>query len=174
MRTDLLAALALGTALALSACTAVSPQKFVVSQTDAATAGTEVSAGAVARASVVPQGEFVPIEKWKATLVTARNVVKLGEVREISDAFTYEGRIHAHTTLTSQPGTHAGRQVFEMKWINGDTVVSVQKAEIVVNKTPFYLSSSTSGTALGAGKCRAELYSGGKLLASKEFRVTER
>ena len=174
MHTQLFTALAIVAVFALPACTTVFSQTPITSQAEAATAGTGVVAGAAARAPAVLQGELVPIEKWKVTLVTARSVVKLGEIREISDVFTYEGRIYVHATLTSQPGTHGGRQAFEVKWINENNTASVQKADYTVNKTPFYLASSTSGTALGAGKCRVEVYAGGRLLASKEFVVTER
>lgn len=174
MHTQLAAALAIAAVFSLPACTTVSPQTFITNQAAAAMAGTGVMVGAAARAPAVPQGELIPIENWKVVLVTARSVVKPGEVREISDAFTYEGRIYVHATLTSQPGTHGGRQAFEVKWINENNTASVQKADYTVNKTPFYLASSTSGTTLGACKCRVEVYAGGKLLASKEFVVTER
>lgn len=144
----------------------------------ALTAGTTVPASSqtlvTSSATDAPQGGLVPIENWKVMLVTARKVAKLGEISEISDAFTYEGRIYAHTTLTSLPGAYGGPQFFEVKWFNGDNAVSVQKAEYAVNKSPFYLASSTSGTALGAGKCRVEVYAGGKLIASKSFVITER
>ena len=161
MRHHLVVAHLFGAFFALTACTTVPGP---------APAQTRVASSATA----ADQGEFVPIENWKATLVTARKVAKLGEISEISDAFTYEGRIYAHTTLTSVPGAYGGRQLFEVTWFNGDNAVSVQKAEYAVNRSPFYLASSTSGTALGAGKCRVEVYAGGKLIASKSFVITER
>jgi hypothetical protein len=163
-------------ALALSSmgCTTVTTQTTVVTQAAAAGgAGAGAATGVVVRSSPVPQGELVPIDKWKITMVTAKGVARLGDVRDISDAFTYEGRIFMHATMTSPPGTQAGRQSFEVKWFNGQVAVGVQKAEDTVAKSPFYLASSTSGTAVGAGKGRVELYAGGKLLATKEFVVLE-
>ena len=159
MRHHLVATLLFGAVFALTACTTVP----ALAQAPLASSVIEAA-----------QGELVPIENWKATLVTARKIAKLGEISEIADDFTYEGRIYAHTTLTSVPGAYGGRQLFEVKWFNGDNAVSVQKAEYAVNKSPFYLASSTSGTALGAGKCRVEVYAGGKLIAVKNFVITER
>ncbi len=98
----------------------------------------------------------------------------LGDVRDLTDAFTFEGRIFAHATFVSRPDTHAGRQSIEVRWYNGDKIVSVQRAEQTVYKTPYYLVSSTSGTNLGAGKCRVDVLANGKLLASKGFQVTQR
>ena len=121
-----------------------------------------------------PQSAIVPIEKWQITLVTAKNVVRLGEVGTIADIFTFEGRIHVHATLTSSPGSKAGAQSFEVHWVNGTDTVAVQKTTVDVSKTPYYISSSTSGTVLKAGYCRVELYAAGRLLATKNFLVTER
>ena len=90
----------------------------------------------------------------------------------MSDSFTFEGRIYAHATLTAQPGKHGGRPSIEVRWFNEDRLVSVQTKSGLVTKTPFYLASSTSGTALGQGTCRVELHVNGKLLASKQFEVT--
>jgi len=156
-------------------CTTVTTQTTVVTQAAAASGGggAGATAGAVVRPPPVPQGALVPIDKWKITMVTAKGVARLGDVRDISDAFTFEGRIFMHATLTSPPGTQAGPQSFEVKWFNGQVAVAVQKAEDTVGKSPFYLASSTSGTAVGAGKGRVELYAGGKLLATKEFVVLE-
>jgi hypothetical protein len=115
-----------------------------------------------------------PIENWKVRLITARTVPRIDEVRDISDKFNFEGRIHAHITLTSPPGTQSGRQFFEIKWFHENILSSTQKAVYVVNKTPFYLSSSTSGTALGAGRCKVELWANGRILALHEFDVASK
>ena len=179
MRIQLPTFLLLGLAcLALSGCSTVSVQTTQVTQAAAVVSGPGASSVGVANkassSSAIPAGEFVPIDNWNVTLVTARNVVRLGEVRNIADAFTYEGRVYAHATFTSRPGTHSGQQEFEARWFNAGRLVSTQKAVYMVSKTPYYLASSTSGTALGAGRCRVEILAGGKLLASKEFVVTER
>ncbi len=155
-------------------CTTVSSQTSVVSQAAAAGAGQDVRVGASARAPSPPIGELVPIEKWIVTLVTAKSVPRLGEVREIADTFTFEGRIYAHATLTSQPGVHGGQPSVEIRWFNGERLVSVQKAQPVVNKSPYYMVSSTSGTALGIGQGRVEFSANGKLIATKAFVVSEK
>lgn len=155
-------------------CTTVSSQTSVVSQAAAAGAGQDVRAGASARPSSPPTGELVPLENWAVILVTAKGVPRLGEVREISDAFTFEGRIYAHATLTSQPGVHGGQPSVEVRWFNGERLVSVQKAQPQVNKSPYYMVSSTSGTTLGTGQARVEFSANGKLMATKAFVVSEK
>jgi hypothetical protein len=160
--------------LAASGCTTVSTQTSVVSQAGAASGGPGAAVRASAQASAPLQGEFLSIEKWTTTLVTARAVPKLGEVREITDTFNFEGRIFVHATFSSKPGVNGGQPAIEVKWYSRDKLVSVQKAQPTVGKSPYYLASSTSGTALGAGKGRVELVANGTLLASKEFQVTEK
>lgn len=123
---------------------------------------------------VRPQGDVVPIEDWKVTLVTARAVPKLGEVHDITDTFTFEGRLFAHATLTAPPGSHCDETTFELKWYSGDRLIVIHKAKYVVSKSPYYLSASTSPTTLGAGIARVEVIADGKLLAGKRFRVREK
>ena len=164
-------------ATVLMGCTTVSPQTTVVSQTAAISAGgaAGIRVGATpARPLAPPAGEFVPLETWNVVLVTAKSVPRLGEVRELTDAFTYEGRIFAHATFAARAGVHGGQPNVEVRWFNGDRVVSVQRAQPVVNKSPYYLVSSTSGTALGTGKCKVEYAVDVKVVAVKEFSVSER
>lgn len=120
---------------------------------------------------VVDQREFVPIENWRVVLLTARTIVKVDDVRDITTEFNFEGRIHAHATLTSQPNAHSAQPYFEIKWYHDDKLVHTQKAEYRILKSPFYLTSSTSGAVLGAGPARVDLLGNGKLLASHVFRV---
>ncbi len=155
-------------------CTTVSSQTSVVSQAAAGGSGAGTSAGASARPSAKSLGELIPLDSWSITLVTAKSVPKLGEVREITDAFTFEGRVFAHATLTARPGVHGGQPAVEVKWFNGDKLVSLQNAQPTVGKSPYYMVSSTSGTAVGAGKGRVEFFANGKLMATKEFQVTEK
>ena len=44
----------------------------------------------------------------------------------------------------------------------------------LVHKSPYYMASSTSGTALGAGKCSVAYFVNGKVVATREFSVSER
>lgn len=160
----------------LAGCTSVSPQTTVVSQAaaGAGSGGVGAAAGASTRALAQPTGELVPLETWNVVLVTAKSVPNLGEVRDISDAFTYEGRVFAHATFTARSGVHGGQPAVEVRWSNGDRLVPVQKAQPVVNKSPYYMASSTSGTALGVGACKVEYAVNGKIVAAKEFVVSEK
>lgn len=161
--------------LAANGCTTVSTRTSAMSQPGAASGGPGTAVRASVHAPTPPlQGEFLSIEKWTTTLVTARAVPKLGEVREITDTFNFEGRIFVHATFSSKPGVNGGQPAIEVKWYSGDKLVSVQKAQPTVGKSPYYIASSTSGTALGAGKGRVELFGNGALLGSKEFQVTEK
>jgi hypothetical protein len=119
-------------------------------------------------------GKFVPIDKWRTTLVTARAMPSLGDVHGITDAFTFEGRIFAHATFTAEPGAQAGTPMFSVKWFNGDTLISVKNASYAVTSSPYYLAGSTSGSAIGVGTGRVEIHANGKLLASGSFQVRER
>jgi len=112
--------------------------------------------------------------QWTANLVTARIVVREGNVRGITDVFSFEGRIFVYATFTWEPGTRLGSQPIEVKWFNGETLISAQKSTVDFTKTPYYVWGSTSGTALGAGECRVEMYVNGKLAGRKDFTVTER
>ncbi len=123
--------------------------------------------------NVAMQGDLVPIENWTTTLLTARSVPRVGDVREISDNFSFEGRIFAHATLTSEPGSNGGHPSIEMRWYNGDKLVSVKKMEPTINTSPYYMVASTSGTAIGPGRAHVDLLANGKLMASKAFVVFE-
>lgn len=174
MRTSAVATLFLCILLIVSGCTTVTTQTSVVSQAGAGAGGSGVAVRTSSQIPAQPQGELLTIEKWTTTLVMARAVPKLGEVREITDTFNFEGRIFVHATLSSKPGVHGGQPAFEVKWYSADKLVSIQKAQYMVGKSPYYLASSTSGMALGAGKARVELLANGVPLASKEFQVTEK
>lgn len=128
--------------------------------------------GASVRSPATPTGDLLPLEEWSVTLVTAQSVPRLGEVREIGDTFTFEGRVFAHATFSARPNVHGGQPTVEVRWSNGDRVVSVQKAAPLVKKSPYYMVSSTSGTALGPGRCKVEYVVNGKTVAGKEFVVS--
>lgn len=162
---------------ATSGCSMVSHQTTVAIQAAAGSGGPGASAmtqGPPVRTTAAPTGELLPLEKWSVVLVTAKSVPRLGEVREMSNEFTYEGRVFAHATFSAPEGSHAGQPTVEVRWSNDDRLVSVQRAQPLVNKSPYYMASSTSGTALGVGKGRVEYAVNGTVVASKEFSVTER
>lgn len=125
-------------------------------------------------AGAADQPVLRPLHQWSVTLVTARAVPRLGEVRDITQAFTFEGRVYAHATFTAPPGSLAGPTPVEARWRNGGRLVSVQRAQLDVTRTPYYMVSSTSGTALGAGRCQVEFVANGQVVAVQAFDVTER
>lgn len=116
--------------------------------------------------------DLVPAENWTITLVTAKHLVRLGDVQGISDAFTFEGRINAHATFTTLPGKHGGRPNIEFRWFNGERTVAVRNGTQLLARTPYYVANSLSGTALGDGNCRVELHVNGRLVASRNFQVS--
>ena len=163
--------LPLTAALILASCFLGACATAPASQERSEAAARAAAAAKAAQAIATPPGTLLPLSEWKITVVTARTVVQVGDVRGISDKFNYEGSIHAHATLSAPPGARAGPHFFEMKWFNGEKLVATQRAQHDVVKSPYYLASSTSGTALGAGRCWVGLYANGVLLARKDFVV---
>ena len=86
MRTSTLATFSLCILLAAGGCTTVSTHTSVASQAGAPAVGPSTAVRAPAQAPAV-QGALLPIDKWTTTLVMARAVPNLGEVREIADRF---------------------------------------------------------------------------------------
>jgi hypothetical protein len=113
-------------------------------------------------------------EPWTTKVVTARSVVSSDEVHGISDTFTREGRIYVHAAFTG-PGVGSEEpHSVQIKWFNGNTLVFERAGEYVFKRSPYYVYASTSGTALGLGNCRVELFVDGRLRGTKMFAVTEK
>jgi len=131
---------------------------------------------AASAASIAPADtrDLVPLSEWTTQIVTARNVVRLGEIAGATDHFNLDGKIFVHATLSAKPGAHAGSHAFEVKWFDGLNVVTEQKAVYDVKGSPFYIAASSSGVALGAGAHRVELFADGSYLASTQFVVDGR
>jgi hypothetical protein len=70
--------------------------------------------------------------------------------------------------------TVGGQQEIEVKWYNGDRLISRNTRTLSLKKPPHYVWFETRGTALGEGNCRVEVYANGVYLGSKSFTVTEK
>jgi hypothetical protein len=113
-------------------------------------------------------------EPWTAKIVTARVVVSADDVRGITDTFTREGRIYIHAAFTGPASDTAASHPMQIKWFNGNTLVFERTAEHAFTKSPYYVWAATSGTALGVGNCRVELYFDSQLVGTRNFTVNEK
>ncbi|MDB5923312.1 MAG: hypothetical protein JWN13_2248 [Betaproteobacteria bacterium] len=113
-------------------------------------------------------------EPWTAKIVTARAVVSADDVRGITNTFTREGRIYVHAAFTGPASSSAAPHPMQIKWFNGNALVFERAAEHAFSKSPFYVWAGTSGTALGVGNCRVELYADGQLVGMTTFTVTKK
>lgn len=163
----------LGATLLAAGCTVVLPPAPGAVPVPAP-AETLSGAEPAAVADVAATPTLRPLHQWNVLLVTARAVPRLGDVRDITQAFTLEGRVYAHATFTAPPGSLAGPTPVEARWSNGGKLVSVQRAQLEVNRTPYYMVSSTSGTALGVGRCQVEFVANGQVVAVQTFEVAAR
>ena len=124
---------------------------------------------------LVPGCASVALSEKDTTIVMAKKVVKFEGATEISDTFTYEGQIYAHLTFRWQPvQQEGGEQSIEVRWFNGEREISRRTHNAIFGRPPYYVWFASSGTALGAGKCRVDAYANGKHVGSKSFVVTEK
>ena len=114
----------------------------------------------------------LPSSPWSATIVTANFVRDGGDVRGIADTFSFERRIYVHAAFVGVvPEPNPNRSV-RIKWFNGDRLIVDRTTETIFLRSPYFVWNSTSGTALGAGPCRVEIWVDETLAASKPFAVT--
>ena len=111
-------------------------------------------------------------EGWTATIVTAKSVPALGRVTNITDSFTFEGRIFVHATFIGAVEPIPAPRTLQVKWFNGDRMVFERTGQATFNKSPYFMSASTSGTVLGSGPCRVEVYVDGQLIGQRTFAVS--
>lgn len=117
----------------------------------------------------------VKMSEQNTTLVMAKEVDKEKGVKNISDAFTYEGNIYVYATFRwDDLGKPPGQQTVEVRWFNGDKLISTRQRNADFARTPYYVWFWTRGTNLGAGKCRVEVYANGIYVGSKSFSVVEK
>ena len=119
----------------------------------------------------------VAITEQNTTIVMARKVVKEGgaHASDITDAFNQEGQIFAFLTFRWEPiSTHAGAQHIEVRWFNGDKEIQRRTYDANFGPSPWHVWFTTTGLALGPGKCRVDAYVKGKLVATRSFTVAEK
>jgi hypothetical protein len=112
-------------------------------------------------------------EPFTAKLVMVREVVSSDNVKGITDTFTREGRIHVHAAFTGPAVASPESHAVLLKWFNGNALIFERSGSYVFKTSPYYMWTGTSGTALGIGTCRVELYVDGKFVAAREFTVLE-
>jgi hypothetical protein len=117
---------------------------------------------------------IIAADAMKASVVTSKSVERGRGASQIADSFTFEGSIFVFAALTWDPEKGGGSKVFEARWFNEDRLVSKQTSPPVrLTPPPYFVYFSTSGLALGPGRCHVELYVDGVLLESKKFTVSE-
>ncbi len=115
----------------------------------------------------------VKLDARDTRIVMAKKVERGQGASEITDSFTFEGLIYAYLTFLWDPGTTGGQQELEVKWYNGDRLISRRTQTVTLDKPPYYVWFQTRGTALGEGQCRVEVYANGIFLGSKSFTVSK-
>ena len=117
----------------------------------------------------------VEMSEKNTIIVMAKNVVKDEGVSDISDVFTYEGKIYVFATFRWDEAEKAGgTQTIEVKWFNGEKLMWKQKHNCTFGRQPHFVWFSTHGTVLGAGTCRVEMYANNLYVGSKSFTVVEK
>jgi hypothetical protein len=112
--------------------------------------------------------------RWRTVLVTAMGTAVPGTVEAVSDKFTFNGRIYAHATLIAETPVVASSPTLTFKWFNGGKLVHERAGQQTIGGSPYYLVHALPGSVVGAGAARVELYADGRLMASREFTVSER
>jgi hypothetical protein len=110
------------------------------------------------------------------TIIVIAKEAKLGEgPTGISDKFSFEGKIVVHTTFRWEDiNTQGGQQTIEVRWFSGEKLMSSAKNTFRFGKSPYYVWFNTTGTALGVGKAKVEVYADGVFVGSKNFEVVEK
>lgn len=112
--------------------------------------------------------------KWRATLVTAVGNNVPGEIRGVSDRFTFSSRVHAHATLVAEGPMAPVATTFSMKWLQGERLIHERTLTQLVTGSPYFLVHALPGSVFGVGTFRVELHYEGSRLATREFMVSER
>lgn len=117
----------------------------------------------------------IKMTEQNTVIVMAKEVDKFKGPSNISDVFTYEGNIYAYTTFHwVDQEEFAGKYKYEIRWYNGDKRISSNKFNFFFKRTPHYVWSMIRGTAMGVGKCRADVYMDDVLVGTKPFTVVEK
>lgn len=116
----------------------------------------------------------VQLTRWRTVLVTATGSGVPGVVEGVSDKFTFNGRIHAHATLVAETPVVAFNPTINFKWLNAGKVVHERSGSYAINGSPYYLMHALPGSVVGIGAAKVEVYVDGRLVAMREFTVSER
>jgi hypothetical protein len=119
------------------------------------------------------RAETLPATTWRTTLVTATGTATPGRIQGVSRDFTFNGRVHGHATLVADGTVSPVKRTFTFKWFNGSTQVHERSTERELSASPFYLVHAVPGSVLGVGNCRVELHAEGRVLAMREFSMSE-
>jgi len=117
----------------------------------------------------------VPVlTQQNTSLLLARNASKEDGPSGVAEKFTVEGKILAYLTFKWDSASLKGaKQEIEVRWLNGDKVVSSQKQEIAVREPSQHVWLPVLAADIGTGQARVEIYAGGNLVATKSFAVVE-
>lgn len=116
----------------------------------------------------------IKLDASNANIVMAKSATREKGATQITDSFTFEGKVYAYVALTWDPEKTGGQQEIEARWYNGDRLRSRRTHTATLNKSPHYVWFDTSGAALGTGNCRVEIYARDILLGTKSFTVKEK
>jgi hypothetical protein len=114
----------------------------------------------------------VPIGPENVTLLTAKNVERDKGPSGVTDSFTFEGLIYVFASITWNTNTSLGNRAFEVRWYNGETMKFKQAHQVTLKRAPWYVYFRATGSALGEGDCRVEVYADDVLLGTQKFTVT--
>jgi hypothetical protein len=93
----------------------------------------------------------------------------------VSGKFTFSGRIYAHATLVAETVPVVKfSPTLTFKWFHAGKLVHERSGQQTIGASPYYLVHALPGSVVGAGAAKVELYADGRLLASREFTVSER
>jgi len=127
---------------------------------------------AVALATCIVGCSGIKFTQSNINIVMAKSVEKDKGATGITDIFTLEGKIFVYATFKwDEVEKEAGRHKIGVKWYSDNKLISTQEREIMFGRPPHYVWFSTSGTSLGAGKAKVEIYADGLIVGSKNFEV---
>ena len=114
----------------------------------------------------------VKMSEKNINIVMAKNVEKGKGATDITDTFTFEGQIFVYITFTwDEVERQGGNHEINVKWYSGEKLVSTRTHQALFGRPPYYVWFYTSGTSLGVGKAKVEIYADGVLVGSKAFEV---
>jgi hypothetical protein len=113
-----------------------------------------------------------PPDGFEASVVMARAVIKGKGPFGVAEKFTQDGKVVAHSTLRWKDEKYVwGKQKFESRWYNNETLIKKSEVEHNVARPPYYIWTEIYPAALGAGIGRFELYWNGLKVAEKRFEI---